>query len=125
MRRRFLTFVSVAGLIGTMLIVTGTALAAGGNPSANLDQCANGQAPSPPTDGCDANASDWVNGNLGSSKSIYREGDSIAYRMRFLNLTTSGAGASYTLVIEWDTTKSGKHAIDYITTWDRTVANSN
>jgi uncharacterized repeat protein (TIGR01451 family) len=124
MRRRFLTFVSIAGLIGSMLIVASSALAAG-NPSANLDQCANGQAPSSPTDGCDANASDWVNGNLGPSKSTYREGDSIPYRMRFLNLTTSGAGAAYKLVIEWDTTKSGKHAIDYLTTWDQTVAGSN
>src|SRR5262249_18606380 len=50
------------------------------NPSANLDQCANDPAPSPSTDGCSASASDWVNGNVGASKSNYFEGDSIPYR---------------------------------------------
>src|SRR5262249_44874088 len=57
------------------------------NPSANLDQCGNDSAPSPPTDGCSASASDWVNGNLGASKSFYREGDSIPYRLTFDNLS--------------------------------------
>jgi hypothetical protein len=93
------------------------------NPSASLDQCANGQAPSPSTDGCDADASDWVSGNLGASKSFYREGDSIAYRMVFQNLATGG-GNSHSVTIEWDTTKAGKHAIDYITTFNRTVADA-
>ena len=59
----------------------------GANPSADLDQCANDPAPSPSTDGCSASASDWVNGNLGASKSSYFEGDSIPYRMTFDNLT--------------------------------------
>jgi len=90
-----------------------------GNPSATLDQCANDPFPSPSTDGCSASASDWVNGNLGASKSSYFEGDSIPYRMLFDNLSTSG---THTVTIEWDTTKGGTHAIDYITTWNRTVA---
>jgi uncharacterized repeat protein (TIGR01451 family) len=124
-RRRLAALTTAAGLICTLTLTTGIALGAGGNPAADLDQCANGQAPSLATDGCNTSSSEWVNGNLGPSKSTYREGDSIPYRMRFSNLTTSGAGASYTLVIEWDTTKSGKHAIDYLTTWDRTVAGSN
>ncbi len=89
------------------------------NPSADLDQCANDPAPSPSTDGCSSSASDWVNGNLGASKAVYFEGDSIPYRMRFDNLSTTG---SHTVTIEWDTTKSGKHAIDYLTSFDRTVA---
>jgi uncharacterized repeat protein (TIGR01451 family) len=91
------------------------------NPSANLDQCANDPAPSPSTDGCSASASDWVNGNLGASKSVYFEGDSIPYRMLFGNLSL----ASHTVTIEWDTTKSDKHAIDYLTSYDRTVATAN
>jgi hypothetical protein len=45
--------------------------ASAANPSANLDQCANDSAPSPPTDGCDTSASQWVNGNLGASKASY------------------------------------------------------
>src|SRR3954451_23444910 len=57
------------------------------NPSANLDQCANGQAPSPHSDGCNLDAADWVNGNLGASKAVYLEGDSIPYRMLFDNLS--------------------------------------
>src|SRR4051794_24192600 len=59
------------------------AAATGANPSANLDQCANGPAPSPSSDGCDTTGTDWVNGNLGASKSVYFEGESIPYRMLF------------------------------------------
>ncbi|MBI4038117.1 hypothetical protein HY387_00480 [Candidatus Daviesbacteria bacterium] len=91
------------------------------NPSARLDQCANDPAPSPSTDGCSASASDWVNGNLGASKSSYFEGDSIPYRLTFDNLSL----ASHTVTIEWDTTKSSKHAIDYLTTFNQTVATAN
>ena len=107
------------GALVAMLLLSTTALAA--NPSADLDQCANDPAPSPSTNGCNSSASDWVNGNLGASKSIYFEGDSIPYRLRFDNLDT---GSSHVVTIEWDTTKSGKHALDYITTWNETVANS-
>ena len=92
-----------------------------GNPSANLDQCANGPAPSPPSDGCNVDATDWVNGNLGGSKANYREGDSIPYRMTFDNLSL----ASHTVTIEWDTTKSDKHAIDYLTSFNQSVLNAN
>src|SRR5262249_34324403 len=51
--------------------------------SANPDQCRNDSAPSPNTDGCNSNANQWVNGNLGESKSFYLEGDSIPYRLTF------------------------------------------
>jgi Prealbumin-like fold domain len=101
-----------------MLLMVSGALSA--NPAADLDQCANDPAPSLPTDGC-TTAAQWVNGNLGGSKAFYREGDSIAYRMRFSNLSL----ASHTVTIEWDTTKSGKHAIDYLTTFNRTVTTAN
>jgi len=87
------------------------------NPSARLDQCANDPAPSPSSDGCSAAASDWVNGNLGASKSLYQEGDSIPYRLSFDNLSL----ASHTVTIEWDTTKAGHHAIDYLTTVTQSV----
>src|SRR6187551_3132857 len=91
---------------------------AAANPAANLDQCANGAAPSSPTNGCNPN--EWVNGNLGASKSVYREGDSIPYRLTFDNLSLD----SHTVIIEWDTTKSGKHAIDYLTTYNRSVTDA-
>jgi uncharacterized repeat protein (TIGR01451 family) len=124
---------ALAGGFSAILVFSalwiGVVAGAGGNPAANLDQCANDPFPSLPTNGCAGVAGEtgWVNGNLGASKSIYREGDSIAYRMRFSNLVTFGSDPSviHHVVIEWDTTKAGKHAIDYLTTWNRTVANSN
>jgi hypothetical protein len=95
------------------------AFAAGGSEAANLDQCANGNPISPTA--CDTNnATDWVNGNLGMSKATYFEGDSIPYRMRFTNLT-GGASSVHTVTIQWDTTQSGKHALDYLTSYNRTV----
>lgn len=83
------------------------------NPSANLDQCENGKASAPKN--CD-----WGNGNLNENNSHYGEGDSVPYRVKFSNLTTSPA--THTVTIEWDTTKSGKHAFDYLTTYNRTQA---
>jgi len=93
------------------------AAAGGGNPSADLDQCANDPAPSPNSDGCNSLANQWVNGNLGASKANYFEGDSIPYRLRFDNLSL----ASHTVTIEWDTTKSSKHALDYIDSFNQSV----
>ena len=52
----------------------------------------------------------------------YCEGDSFPYR---LHVRQSGDLPSHTVTIEWDTTKSGKHAIDYLTTYNRTVATAN
>ena len=75
------------------------------NPSADLDQWAN-------TDNA------WVNGNLGASKAKYYEGDSVPYRMKFENLSLD----SHTVTFEWDTTKGGKHALDYLTTYNRSVS---
>ena len=81
-------------------------LAPGGvaaNPSANLDQCANGSLASPNVPAC--NPTEWVNGNLGSSKAHYFEGDSIPYRMVMNDLNTS---IVHHLTIKWDTTKVGQ-----------------
>jgi uncharacterized repeat protein (TIGR01451 family) len=118
-------FRQLLGAIVSLLVLSSVFLVAlpatAANPSANLDQCANDPLPSPNTDGCDTNANQWVNGNLGASKSTYREGDSIPYRIRFDNLSL----ASHTVTIEWDTTQSSKHAIDYLTTFNRTVTTAN
>lgn len=91
------------------------------NPSADIDQCANDPAPSLHTDGCNTAATQWDNGNLGASKSVYFENDTIPYRLKFSNLSL----VSHTVTIEWDTTKGGKHAIDYVKTWNATVADAN
>ena len=82
------------------------------NSSADLDQCRNGPMSAPVV--CTGSA--WVNGNANAIQAHYLEGESIVYRMRFDNLALT----SHTVTIEWDTTQNGKHAIDYLTTYDRT-----
>ena len=122
---------ALVGGAGAFLFVSamllGITLAA--NPAANLDQCANynGTTASPATN-CSAadlplGSNNWVNGNLGASKARYFEGNSVPYRMRLSNLVT-GATVHH-LIIEWDTTKGGKHSFDYLTDYDRTVSGAN
>src|SRR5690242_16192066 len=85
-----------------------------------IDQCANGSLTSPdatPCQGGESGGEGWVNGNVNGSKSHYSEGDSISYRAVFSGITLS----THVYTIEWDTTKGGKHAIDYLTTYNRTV----
>ncbi|HYT70876.1 MAG TPA: hypothetical protein VEK78_05795, partial [Gemmatimonadales bacterium] len=92
------------------------------SPTANLDQCANGGVGSAPvacTTGGPGGA--WVNGNLNASKAHYLEGQSVPYRLRMDNVATAG---SHTVTIEWDVTKGGKHALDYLTSFDRTESSA-
>jgi hypothetical protein len=86
-------------------------------PSVSLEQCSN------LTTTCDTtHATNWQTGNLGISNSDYAEGDSIPYRSIASNLTV---GQTYELEIEWDTSQSGKHAIDYLTSYNRTESTAN
>ena len=87
------------------------------NPAATLQQCRNGDLTSPAVCADLGGSAGWVSGNAGASNSHYREGDSIAYRMLLSNLATTG---SHRVTIQWDTTKGGKHAIDYLTSYNRT-----
>lgn len=87
--------------------------------AADLDQCANGGVGSTPVL-CSGAA--WQNGNLNSNQAHYLEGQSVPYRLRFSNLDTN---ASHTVTIEYDSTQSGKHAIDYLTSFDRTESTAN
>lgn len=83
-----------------------------------LDQCANLDAM------CDSTHADqWVNGNLNESKATYTEGESVAYRASFNDLQV---GSTYAVTIEYDTTESGHHALDYLTSFDysETMADS-
>ena len=115
------TFIAEYRVDATQGSLSATTTFTDANPSADIDQCANDPAPSAHTDGCSASASDWVNGNIGASKAVYLEGDSLPYRLRFDNLSL----AAHAVTIEWDTTKSSKHALDYITTVNQTVATAN
>jgi hypothetical protein len=64
----------------------------------------------------------WQNGNVNQNQAHYGEGDSVPYRMKFDQLTIGG---SNTLTIAYDTTKNGKHALDYLTDYDRTESVGN
>jgi hypothetical protein len=102
-------FVLVVAVIA-VIAKQASPLQAAGKPSISLEQCAN----KGPT--CDAsNASQWVTGNLGTSNSEYSEGDAVAYRAVLNNLTV---GSTYKVDIEWDSTVSGRHAMDYLTSFD-------
>ncbi len=101
----------VAPTLGTLAVGSPAGAVVG---SYDLDQCANGGGGSTATTCVEG----WVNGNLNEAKAHYAEGDSVAYRMRFAGLTTPG---QYKIELEWDVLKSGKHALDYLTTYNRTV----
>src|SRR5690349_17080040 len=89
-------------------------LARAANEAANIDQCRNGQFSAPVQ--C-ANSA-WVNGNLGPENSHYREGDSVPFRATLTGIDTSVT--NHTLTIQYDTLQGGKHAYDYLTSFDRT-----
>jgi uncharacterized repeat protein (TIGR01451 family) len=89
-------------------------LARAANEAANIDQCRNGQFSAPVQ--C-ANSA-WVNGNLGPENSHYREGDSVPFRATLTGIDTTVT--NHTLTIQYDTLQSGKHAYDYLTSFNRT-----
>src|SRR5713226_8513224 len=51
----------------------------------------------------------WITGNIGASKASYVEGDSVPYRIVITGVAPS---TTYSLTINYDTTKAGKHAFD-------------
>jgi len=85
-------------------------VAAAGPPAANLDQGKNGKYDAP------IDPIQWVNGNLNQQGAHYIEGYSIPYRCVMTNLPT---GTEITIVLEFDIKHSGRHAIDYLTYYDR------
>ena len=114
--RRRLAFATLFAL--TAVFLTLSPLGEAANQSADLDQCANGTFAAPDPTACQS-GNEWVNGNVNESKAHYFEGDSLPYRLKLNNLAAGSVG--HTVVIEWDTTKASKHAIDYLTTYNRTV----
>lgn len=87
----------------------------------NLDQCANGAVGGAAVQ-CTGTA--WQNGNLNHNQAHYNEGESIPYRIVFSGMVT---GSTNTVTIEWDSTENsgGNHAIDYLTTFNRTETTAN
>ena len=82
----------------------------------NLDQCDPPTGFNPSTYTCaTAGATGWVHGN---NDGPYTEGDTVPYRIGYDNLVV---GHTYTVTIQWDTTKSGKHALDYLKSYNATI----
>lgn len=80
----------------------------------NLDQIRNGSAASP------VSPANWVNGNAGASNAHYVEGYSIAYRAVFTGLSLG----PHSFRFNYDITKSDKHAIDFVTNFNRLTPHS-
>jgi hypothetical protein len=58
---------------------------------------------------------EWVKGNAGPANAHYAEGHSIAYRI----VLTGVSPGYHKVVIEWDTKQNGRHAIDYLSHYQR------
>jgi hypothetical protein len=88
----------------------GTALAQ----SASLQQCANGTASAPRA----CAGSGWVTGNINKKAGHYAEGQAVPFRLILSGYIPGSTG--HTVTLEWDTTDGGRHAYDYLATFDRT-----
>ncbi|HZU80564.1 MAG TPA: hypothetical protein VE991_11660, partial [Acidimicrobiales bacterium] len=112
----------VASGFGALLLVAAGVLtfapAAFAGSVTTFNQCADGTTVPIPTTACSAtDASSWQNGDLQKTNSVYKEGDSVPFRLQLGGLSLG----SHTLVINWDSTRGGIHAYDYLTSYPRTV----
>jgi len=57
----------------------------------------------------------WTNGNLQANNSTYAEGEATVQRLWLDGLVP---GSVHFLTLKYGTTKQGKHAYDYLTTWN-------
>jgi len=80
-----------------------------------LFQCANGGRGTPELT---CSGSNWQFGNLNQNNSQWVEGEFVPYRALITGLTV---GSTNTLTISYGTTKNGKHAVDYLGTWDQST----
>ena len=111
--------------IGVRFYLTGTGQTTGwsaqttftdGPPKISLEQCRNGAAVSPNACSDLGGSVGWVNGNAGASQAHHLEGFSLPYRAVMENLPT---GTPITVVFGYDIKHGGKHALDYLTHFDR------
>ncbi|UCB55771.1 MAG: hypothetical protein JSW45_04370, partial [Thiotrichales bacterium] len=63
---------------------------------------------------------DWIGGNVNEQKASLVEGDFLPYRQVFSGLEI---GATYYFGMNWDVAAGGLQAIDYIGTYNATIAN--
>src|SRR5262249_20938525 len=82
---------------------------------ASSEQCANGGTGNPPTL-LPCSGSNWIGGNANSNKAHWREGDFVPYR----EIISGISAGSHTLILFYQTASGGKHAIDYLGSFDTT-----
>ena len=87
------------------------------NEEYTLDQCRNGSFEAPAA--CVGLA--WANGSANSLNAHWWEGESVPFRARFAGLNP---GETYSITLGWNTTVAGKNAIDYLTSYNRTMGAS-
>lgn len=105
--------VEVKDLSGT---VVATITFTDANPAGDLEQCRNNSSSTPSNCIDLGGGSGWVKGNAGSSQAHYVEGFSAPYREVMTNLPT---GTPITITLGYDIKHSNKHAIDFLTHYDR------
>ncbi len=99
--------VTATGSSGIIARTTFTDLSIG-----TYDQCSNddGDGYASGDTGCR-----WINGNLNVNNSKYFEGDATVQR---LWMEDFAPGSTHTVRLKYGTTKAGKHAYDFLTTWN-------
>ncbi|NIM97599.1 MAG: T9SS type A sorting domain-containing protein [candidate division Zixibacteria bacterium] len=103
-------FKAVIFVLAVLFTLGLTSAAFAGKPAANLDQIRNGPYDDPWDPG------HWVNGNAGKQNAHYVEKWSIGYRVVMTDLPT---GVPIHLTLGYDIKHSSKHAIDYLTHFQR------
>lgn len=105
------TFLLSIALIGGITLSVKAAGDAGDGNIGLFSQCANDDG-----DGYGGNPGtcDWTNGNLNKNNSTYTEGDAVVHRLWLTGLTPG----THTVQITYQTTKGGKHAYDYLMSWN-------
>jgi hypothetical protein len=86
---------------------------------ASSEQCANGGTGNPVTL-LPCSSSNWIGGNANSNKAHWQEGDFVAYR----EIISGISEGSHTLILLYQTASGGKHAIDYLGSFDTTETTS-
>ena len=112
--------VLLAGLL--LMAASVSAQSAPGNLGVELNQCANGSFSAPIQCNIASGNDGYTRGELGASKSHYKEGDFVPIR---LVVTGAVPGTSYTATLGYDYTKSGTYANDYIGTYTQTESTGN
>ena len=104
----------VASALLTWPAAPGIASTVRGTFGTTMQQCANRiNGTSSAINDCTGSA--WVNGNLNTNNSVYRQGDFVPFR---LGATGFVAGRTYSVRIGYDAVESGLHAYDYLGSYD-------